>query len=517
MRTVLRCLAPAFILALFASAPGVIGPSAVSAQSVPRLFEAAEPGARPAARLVRPHQARKARLRLSVLDQPALTLNLFDNAESVATRVKVVNHGKDRAVWHGRTDDGGVATFAVVRGVATGTVFLDGRSFEITSDGKGRYDIAELNAAAFPAELDPVGDFDLLDTASEPSGTSGAATLAADGLTEIDVMVLWTPAARNKVGGTVSSIESLVLASVANTNLSYESSGVNARLRLVHAAEVAFTEAPTNIHGDLGALSGTSDGRLDQIHALRNEHAADIVTLIGSGYVSGGTCGVGYLMQSASVSFASKAFNVIDQQCAAGYLSYAHEVGHNQGLHHDPANTGGSTAVYPYAYGYQDPGGSFRTVLSYGSATRVPILSAPGLVYNGRATGTSSQDNARALNTTAATVSAFRSSDTSTPPPPPPPPPACSFSVSPTSLSFQATGGSLAVTVSTSGDCPWTATSSTSWASVSGGGAASGTATVTVGANTGKPRNGSVVVAGVAVKVSQAAPPKGGGGGRKKK
>ena len=515
MRTALRCLAQAFILALFASAPGVIGPTAASAQILPRLFEAGEPGARPAARLVRPHQARKARLRLSVLDQPALVLNLFDNAERVATRVKVERHGKDRAVWHGRTDDGGIATFAVVRGVATGTVFLDGRSFEITSDGKGAYDIAELNAAAFPAELDPVGDFDLLDTASEPSGTSGAATLLADGLTEIDVMVLWTPAARNKVGGTVASIESLVLASVANTNLSYESSGVNARLRLVHAAEVAFTEAPTNIHGDLGALSGTTDGRLDHIHALRNEHAADIVTLIGSGYVSGGTCGVGYLMQSASVSFASMAFNVIDQQCAAGYLSYAHEVGHNQGLHHDPANTGGSTAVYPYAYGYQDPGGSFRTVLSYGSATRVPILSAPGLLYNGRPTGTSSQDNARALNTTAATVSAFRSSDTSTPPPPPPPPPACTFSVSTTSLSFQAPGGSLAVAVSASGDCSWTSSSS-SWASVSGSGAGSGTATVTVGANSGKTRNTSVVVAGVTVKVSQAAPPKGNPGGKRK-
>ena len=38
MRTALRCLAQAFILALFASAPGVIGPTAASAQTLPRLF-----------------------------------------------------------------------------------------------------------------------------------------------------------------------------------------------------------------------------------------------------------------------------------------------------------------------------------------------------------------------------------------------------------------------------------------------------------------------------------------------
>ena len=47
----------------------------------------------------------------------------------------------------------------------------------------------------------------------------------------------------------------------------------------------------------------------------------------------------------------------------AGYLSYAHEVGHNQGLHHDPASSGGSVGSYSYAYGYQDPGGAFRTVM----------------------------------------------------------------------------------------------------------------------------------------------------------
>jgi hypothetical protein len=46
-----------------------------------------------------------------------------------------------------------------------------------------------------------------------------------------------------------------------------------------------------------------------------------------------------------------------------GYLSYAHEVGHNEGLQHDPPNSSVSPA-YPYAYGYQDPSGAFRTVLS---------------------------------------------------------------------------------------------------------------------------------------------------------
>jgi hypothetical protein len=79
-------------------------------------------------------------------------------------------------------------------------------------------------------------------------------------------------------------------------------------------------------------------------------------------------------MGTASTSFAPWAFNVVDQSCAAGYLSYAHEVGHNEGLQHDPANASVSPA-YPYAYGYQDPSGAFRTVLAYGGAQRVPFFS----------------------------------------------------------------------------------------------------------------------------------------------
>ena len=57
--------------------------------------------------------------------------------------------------------------------------------------------------------------------------------------------------------------------------------------------------------------------------------------------------------------------------------------------------------------------------MAYGSATRIAYLSSPGNQYNGMVTGTSSQDNVRALNATIGTVAAFKSTfgGTSTPPP----------------------------------------------------------------------------------------------------
>lgn len=265
MRTFFKLSLAVLILALIAPGFGVVG-SAVDAQTLPRLFEAPSPNARASERAVRPHQARKARLRLELLDTPAFTLNLFDNAERVVQRTKIDRPTEDRFVWHGRTDDGGFVSFAVVNGMATGTVFLDGRTFEITADAEGEYDITELNPAAFPTEDAPLESPDFQADATG-SGTVSTAAATADSAVEIDVMVLWTPAARNAVGGTQSAIESLVLSAVANANLAYTNSLVNARLRLVHSGEVAFSEG--SIQTDLSSLTTNGDGTLDSVHSLR--------------------------------------------------------------------------------------------------------------------------------------------------------------------------------------------------------------------------------------------------------
>jgi hypothetical protein len=97
-------------------------------------------------------RARKARLRPDLLNSSTLAVNLFDDVEHVVSRTKVDRPAADRFVWHGRTEDGGDATFAVVNGVLTGTVLADGRSFEVTSDPDGDYTITELDPAAFPTE-----------------------------------------------------------------------------------------------------------------------------------------------------------------------------------------------------------------------------------------------------------------------------------------------------------------------------------------------------------------------------
>jgi BACON domain-containing protein/all-beta uncharacterized protein len=82
----------------------------------------------------------------------------------------------------------------------------------------------------------------------------------------------------------------------------------------------------------------------------------------------------------------------------------------------------------------------------------------------------------------------------------------CSFSISPTTQSVPAQGGSVPVQVTSASGCAWTATSGATWINVSGAGDGNGNGTVTVvvAANTGNARSGAVTIAGQTFTVNQA-------------
>ena len=121
-------------------------------------------------------------------------------------------------------------------------------------------------------------------------------------------------------------------------------------------------------------------------------------------------------MTSVAPYFESYAFSVVGWRCATGYYSFAHEMGHNMGSHHDRANASGPGA-YDYSHGYQAPDEAFRTIMAYncpGECPRVNYWSNPAVSYGGQPTGVvhtapDSADNRRSLNNTAYTVANFRS------------------------------------------------------------------------------------------------------------
>lgn len=228
--------------------------------------------------------------------------------------------------------------------------------------------------------------------------------IQASASTTVDVLVAYSAAARSAQGGTASML-ALINTAISESNSAYENSGVNLTLRLVHTMEVSEAESG-NFSTELSRLRIDGDGFYDSVHDARDLYGADVVVLIQN---SGNACGIGYLLSLSSPN-AGYGFSVTARNCATGYYSFSHEIGHNMGLHHDPANAGAG-AAYSYSYGHRfgPTGNEYRTIMAYAPGTRVRHFSNPQVNYSGYATGVhNAADNTRTLNQTGKLVAAYR-------------------------------------------------------------------------------------------------------------
>jgi hypothetical protein len=326
-----------------------------------------------------------------------VVLNLFDDLSATAVL--------QRTDW--RFPKG----YALVGGIETEppgqfVLFKNGKTLAgfIRAPGRGTYRVRpgagtlhlveEIDDGALP----PCGN-----GVQEAFGAQGAVAggPTCDDGSVVDVLVVYTPIARQAAGGT-NAIYSIVAAHVADANAAYVNSNVNTQLNMVAAEEVDYDEGGSyGTH--LARLAEPSDGYMDEAHVLRELYLADLVALIvnDSEY-----CGIANLMWP---------FSVNTWYCN---LIMAHELGHNFGCCHAIGDGGGcfSGGVFPYSNGYRFYGNSgpqWRTVMAYAPGNRIPYFSNPNILYDGQPTGIpegqpGAADNARTINETRSTIANFR-------------------------------------------------------------------------------------------------------------
>ena len=121
---------------------------------------------------------------------------------------------------------------------------------------------------------------------------------------------------------------------------------------------------------DLPRLVGDSDGYMDQVHSLRDMYAADLVHILVSRSDVGGRA----QLHTEELADLEEPFGFgLTLARIYGELTFAHELGHNMGLHHDryvlsfdPGSASNFGYVNQRAF---DPGAPessrWRTIMSY--------------------------------------------------------------------------------------------------------------------------------------------------------
>ena len=291
-----------------------------------------------------------------------LVLNLFDNVVFTGIVENVEPTSSGHSLW-GRLDDVALGTFTlVVNGSSVaGTVRTPEGVYTIRTAGVGTYVIRQIDESSLP----PLGE-PLEGPLSPSDARSESDDVTPDDGSVIDVMVVYTPDAKHREGGR-AEIEALIDQFVAETNQANANSGVIHRIRLVLREEVDYTEDGDSLV-DLRRFRGGSDGYMDHVHELRDLYAADLVHILVAESDVGGRA---YIIRGdSSADEAPRGFGLTVS--STGGLVFAHELGHNMGLHHDRYEVGVPRTGHNYGYVNQrmfDEGAPessrWRTIMAY--------------------------------------------------------------------------------------------------------------------------------------------------------
>jgi hypothetical protein len=346
--------------------------------------------------------------------------------------VKMHNYPSRSVSYEGKLEGPvtGQVTFSKYNDRIAGLILLnDGTKYIIDQVAPGIFTVSLSNESAF-IQKEKQADFIEVSGQTQPNAsvTSVCDLGACPGSSTIDIMVVYTPQAENSWGGQANTVANITQA-ITNMNTSVSNSGIsNVTFRLVHTAKISYAESG-DFGTDLTRLSGISDGYMDNVHSLRDQYGADLVSLVIGSPTS--SCGMGYLNTNPSAYSSGNAFNVSLYSCVIGNFTLAHENGHNMGLRHDwyvDASTSPCSHHHGYvnevalSQGTSSPASSrWRTIMAYNdrcavagfNCTRVNIWSNPNVAYNGDAAGKATgsaepSDEAYAFHRMACLVAAFR-------------------------------------------------------------------------------------------------------------
>lgn len=279
--------------------------------------------------------------------------------------------------------------------------FVDGATLAAAAEHRTRAGAARSDSTSDPL---PAAD-----------ATAGVEVHVMMAVTQ-DVLTTLTGSART------AALTSAFDAALARVNGYFAASQIAARLRLVKVAETTYDEtrsAGNKVQDEaLTALQSTTDGQMDELHALRDQCGADLVCLAlnRNDFASSGLAFV--IDSPGDTTNALFAFSVVNYASVAGTTVVAHEFGHSFGCAHDRENAF-SPGAYSYSYGYRFfglDGQRYRDIMAYPPGIELGYFSNPAIVAPAPvgvplgipAGRTGESDTARTIREAAFEVSGYR-------------------------------------------------------------------------------------------------------------
>jgi hypothetical protein len=245
-----------------------------------------------------------------------------------------------------------------------------------------------------------------------------------NGRAVIDVMIVYTPRASSWAELNAGGIQNVINQSMAVAQNTSDNSNLNLEFRLVHSAEVDYTESGSS-YTDLYRLTTRPGftpmgaqylGYLDEVHVWRDIYQADLVAFFT---VADDVGGLGWLITNPSGD-SRYGFSLTRVQQAAG-TTHVHEMGHNMGMAHsrlqnsNPAGAGGGMFNYSTGWRWTGTDGiGYTSVMTYNEGDQgVHIFSNPSINWSGTPTGSYTEpgapaDNARSARNIKHVIAAYR-------------------------------------------------------------------------------------------------------------
>jgi hypothetical protein len=319
------------------------------------------------------------------------------NYAFIAKPLQVEYTNEDNYIWKGQflKQEGDLKIYCT-DGKVYGTIQIEERFFEFQSFEAGKSVLFEYNQE----ELANTTCASHLISGSEKKVENKSTLKSTSSLANVRALILYTDAAESAV----TDIQSTANLAMAQLNEAINNSEIsNFWVSLAGIEYLDFTECDT-IQMDLLYLINNND-----VKALRNSYAADIVVLLTNGnyfideYIS-------YAGLTPLGPDNENAYSIVQVGSAtSNSFTFAHEVGHQFGARHEMEDD--PFGSYEHGYIFTDRLLKRYTIMSlaYGSRGRIQYFSNPDVIYINNPTGTSTHnDVARKLEEEAPIVEAFR-------------------------------------------------------------------------------------------------------------